>query len=455
MLKQGVVRFHYSLHVFIYRIIYKFYHIMIEIEKLCNVTTFQGNAPFEEASTTPTNGEDGSGDPTPPTRKKKPNSRKEKPNCDDFIDAKSKTSIKDLKVGDTIFATINSSIKDKEGKSIRVNPTGFFLVVAVDKNVTKGEYKFTLRSESGTEYKTSKSGIQLRSYSDLQSELEELKKAMEEAEKQEEERKKKEEEKRKAEEEFKAKAIAFAELEPEEKLLKTIESGVTNIWMVGPAGCGKSTIARNVAKQLNLPYLCISCGIGTSATEFVGYKYPERESTKFSEYYNKPSVILIDEFTALDPAVAQVCNAALANGEIETTTGLVHRHPECIIIATSNTFGNGADRQYVANNQLDASTIDRFVGGIIDVNYSDKFESQYDEEVVSYVNTLRRIIKDEQLRRIASTRMIQAGHTMKNNYFADWKDRLIINWSDNEKRIVYDHLNNSLSINNQYQKYAA
>lgn len=448
MLKQGVVRFHYSLHVFIYRIIYKFYHIMIEIEKLCNVTTFQGNAPFEEASTTPTNGEDGSEDPVSPTEK-------EKPNYDDFIDAKSKTLIKDLKVGDTIFATINSSIKDKEGKSVRVNPTGFFLIVAVDKNVTKGEYKFTLCSESGTKYKTSKAGIQLRSYSDLQSKLEELKKAMEEAEKQEEEKRKKEEEKRKAEEEFKAKAIDFAKLEPEEKLLKTIESGVTNIWMVGPAGCGKSTIARNVAKQLNLPYLCISCGIGTSATEFVGYKYPERESTKFSEYYNKPSVILIDEFTALDPAVAQVCNAALANGEIETTTGLVHRHPECIIIATSNTFGNGADRQYVANNQLDASTIDRFVGGIIDVNYSDKFESQYDEEVVSYVNSLRCIIKDEQLRRIASTRMIQAGHTMKNNYFADWKDRLIINWSDNEKRIVYDHLNNSLSINNQYQKYAA
>lgn len=400
---------------------------MIEIEKLHNVATFKGKPPFEGASTTPTNGEDGSGDPVSPTGK-------EKPNYDDFIDVKSKTSVKDLKAGDTIFATINSSIKDKEGKPIRVNPTGFFLVVAVDKNVTKGEYKFTLRSESGTEYKTSRSGIQLRSYSDL----------------------KKEEEKRKVEEEFKAKAIAFTELEPEEKLLKTIESGVTNIWMVGPAGCGKSTIARNVAKQLNLPYLCISCGIGTSATEFVGYKYPERESTKFSEYYNKPSVILIDEFTALDPAVAQVCNAALANGEIETTTGLVHRHPECIIIATSNTFGNGADRQYVANNQLDASTIDRFVGGIIDVNYSDKFESQYDEEVVSYVNTLRRIIKDEQLRRIASTRMIQAGHTMKNNYFADWKDRLIINWSDNEKRIVYDHLNNSLSVNNQYQvKYAA
>ena len=77
-----------------------------------------------------------------------------------------------------------------------------------------------MRSESGTEYKTSKSGIQLRSYSDLQSKLEELKKAMEEAEKQEEERMKKEEEKRKAEEEFKAKAIDFAKLEPEKNYLR-------------------------------------------------------------------------------------------------------------------------------------------------------------------------------------------------------------------------------------------
>lgn len=44
---------------------------MIEIEKLQNITTFQGNAPFEEASTTPTNGEDGSGDPVSPTEEVK------------------------------------------------------------------------------------------------------------------------------------------------------------------------------------------------------------------------------------------------------------------------------------------------------------------------------------------------------------------------------------------------
>lgn len=117
--------------------------------------------------------------------------------------------------------------------------------------------------------------------------------------------------------------------------------------------------------------------------------------------------------TALDPSVAQVINAALANGEIETTTGTVLRHPECIIIATSNTFGNGADRQYVANNQLDASTIDRFTGAIIEVDYSVKYESQFDHEVVDYIYLLRNCIKINSLRRIASTRMIQAAEKMK------------------------------------------
>ena len=197
-------------------------------------------------------------------------------------------------------------------------------------------------------------------------------------------------------------------------------------------------MTRQIATELGLPYLCISCGIGTSSTEFIGYKYPTRESTKFAEYYSKPSIILLDEFTALDPAVAQICNAALANDEIETTTGTVYRDPNCIIIATSNTFGSGASRQYVANNQLDASTIDRFVGGIIEVSYSELYESRYDTEVVNYVNKLRDIIKSYDFRRIASTRMIQAGCALKKAYVKDWKDQLIINWSKEEKRVVME-----------------
>ena len=94
----------------------------------------------------------------------------------------------------------------------------------------------------------------------------------------------------------------------------------------------------------------------------------------------------------------------------------------------------------MANNQLDASTIDRFTGGIIEVNYSVDYESQYDTDVVNYVWKLREIIKECNLRRVASTRMIQSGHLMKKAYFKNWKEMLITNWTDSEKEMVNKEL---------------
>lgn len=337
----------------------------------------------------------------------------------------SKTNPKELEVGDQFFGSITTTKKNEAGKKSRYKPIDYWKVIKKEKNEATGNTSFTVENPQGEKYKTSPGGINMQNPSEHQEKLRKLAEKLKAEE---------EEKKRKAEEE--AKMIDMSKLQPHEQLKRLIEAGMRNIWMVGPAGCGKSTMARMTAKELNLPYLCISCGIGTSATEFLGYKYPTRESTKFAEYYAKPSIILIDEMTALDPAVGQVLNAALANDEIETTTGLVSRNPECIIIATSNTFGSGASRQYVANNQLDASTIDRFIGGIIEVDYSVDYESQYDVDVVNYVWKLRECIKACNIRRIASTRMIQSGTRMKKAYFKNWKDMLICNWTDTEREIV-------------------
>lgn len=341
-----------------------------------------------------------------------------------IIDAKSKASIKDLKKGDKFYGSILTTIKDPNtDKKVRTEIIDTFTV----ESMGNGGGNVVVKNSVGKHFKTSRKGIKFKSKNglkdllDIRNKIEEELKAQEEYQRQLEE-----------------KQIDFSKADTSTRLLRTVEAGIKNIWLCGPAGCGKSTLTRQLADQLGLPSLCISCGIGTSSTEFLGYKYPTRESTRFAEYYSKPSVILLDEFTALDPAVAQICNAALANGEIETTTGTVYRDPNCIIIATSNTYGGGASRQYVANNQLDASTIDRFVGGIIEVDYSEEYESQYDYEVVEYVNNLRSIIKDYDLRRVASTRMIQAGTALKHNFVKNWKQQLIINWSDNEKQIVYN-----------------
>lgn len=332
----------------------------------------------------------------------------------------SNTNVHDLKPGNIFYG----SIKYNNPKGKQQAQQGIFLILTSEVKGKKGQSReYTMTNCTGQEYKVCSGAIKIANIADLKKK-----------------KKIKKEEEEKEKEELKKIQFSFSSLEPEDKLKSLIKAGMNNIWMVGPAGCGKSTIARNTAKELDIPYLCISCGIGTSATEFTGYKYPTREATKFAEFYAKKSIILIDEMTALDPSVAQVINAALANGEIETTTGTVLRHPECIIIATSNTFGNGADRQYVANNQLDASTIDRFTGAIIEVNYSVKYESQFDHEVVDYIYLLRDCIKINSLRRIASTRMIQAAEKMKKVGMSDWKDMLIINWSDTEKNIVKQYI---------------
>lgn len=348
-------------------------------------------------------------------------------NNENILDAKSKISIRDIKKGQKFYGTITTTVKDpKTGKKVRTQITSTFEMLDNKRNTDRLLVKDI---EDGNIYNTSRRGTKLLSKT-LSVEEQKVKQALEEA-------LAKVEKERKLMQEL---GIRFSSTDTPTRIKRTIEAGIKNIWLCGPAGSGKSMMTRQVAAELGLPYLCISCGIGTSSTEFVGYKYPTRESTKFAEYYSKPSIILLDEFTALDPAVAQICNAALANDEIETTTGTVYRDPNCIIIATSNTFGGGASRQYVANNQLDASTIDRFIGGIIEVNYSESFESQYDSEVVDYVNSLRKIIKTYDFRRIASTRMIQAGCALKKAYVMDWKDQLIINWSNEERRVVMEHL---------------
>ena len=340
----------------------------------------------------------------------------------------------DLEEGDVFYGT--AAHQGKNNKNTKSQ--GIFMVLKAEEASKNKSKVFTIQDICGNIFKSNQGGIHIIKIEKEQKRKQTEQKALEHFGKGETRKKflEKKQEEIKKEKELKKIQFNFSSLTAEEKLNKLISSGMNNIWMVGPAGCGKSTMVRNVAKELDIPYLCISCGIGTSATEFVGYKYPTRESTKFAEYYAKKSIILIDEMTALDPAVAQVLNAALANDEIETTIGLVHRNPECIIIATSNTFGNGADRQYVANNQLDSSTIDRFVGGIIEVDYSSEYESKFDSEVLHYVWNLRKCIKQNALRRIASTRMIQAANQMKNIGIQDWKDLVIVNWSESEKAIV-------------------
>lgn len=221
-----------------------------------------------------------------------------------------------------------------------------------------------------------------------------------------------------------------------EQVMRLIDAGQRNFYLYGPAGTGKTTQCQMIAEELGIPCTILSCSAGTSPAEITGFKYPEPRPSAISAAIGQPGIIVFDELTMLDPAVAAVANALLANDTITTSTGTVKRHRKCTIIATANTIGDGATRQYIGNNQLDAATLDRFVGGYFEVQYSAAYErANTDPEVRQYVELLRQVIEQHGLERIASTRAIQAGERWKRAGM-DWRKAITAQWTPEEIALI-------------------
>ena len=144
-------------------------------------------------------------------------------------------------------------------------------------------------------------------------------------------------------------------------LLQTLAVGL-NVLLVGPAGTGKTTAARKAAEALGLGFSCLSVGPQTSKSDLLGFVDAGgtyRESM-FVQAYRDGGVFLLDEIDAGNAGVLTVLNAALAGDVMATPIGMVSRSPRFLTVAGANTYGQGASRQYVGRNQLDAATLDRF-----------------------------------------------------------------------------------------------
>lgn len=178
----------------------------------------------------------------------------------------------------------------------------------------------------------------------------------------------------------------------------------TNPFLVGPAGSGKTTLATQVAQTLKRKFYAENRV--TSEYKLLGYmdatgKYVR---TQFREAYEKGGVFLLDEVDASDPDVLTTFNSALANGMCPFPDKLVQAHKDFVALAAGNTYGRGADRQYVGRNQLDAATLDRFV--VIDVDYDEVAELAWaaDDDWTLYVQQVRKAVTDEKVRHIVSPR---------------------------------------------------
>lgn len=157
-------------------------------------------------------------------------------------------------------------------------------------------------------------------------------------------------------------------------LVSAIAAGV-NVMLVGPAGSGKTTSAVKAAEALGLKFY----GTGAINSEYKLTGFIDAQgrivSTAFRKAFEEGGVFLFDEMDASLPGALLAFNAALANDWMDFPDQVVKRHPDFRVIAGCNTYGVGADRQYVGRNQLDAASLDRYV--VLDWDYDEALESSF------------------------------------------------------------------------------
>jgi MoxR-like ATPase len=158
-------------------------------------------------------------------------------------------------------------------------------------------------------------------------------------------------------------------------VLQALQDG-ENVWMVGPAGGGKTTIAKQCAEALGVAYGGIGLSVTRPVSDILGYRdAPGRyQDTEFRRVYEHGGVFLFDECDNGNPNTLVLVNEAIDNESMSFPDRRVNKHKDCFILAGANTYGTGADKQYVGRMQLDASFLDRFSDAVVD--YDEALEDQ-------------------------------------------------------------------------------
>jgi len=201
-----------------------------------------------------------------------------------------------------------------------------------------------------------------------------------------------------------------------QEIIVWVRAGIA-VNLVGPAGSGKTTACEQVARHLGLAFRFTSAV--RQEHKLLGFidAGGTYHRTAFRDAYELGGLFLFDEIDASSAEALVAFNSALANGICDFPDGPVRAHADFRAIAAANTFGRGADRQYVGRNQLDAATLDRFA--VVEFDYDAALEQRlaanafrsaggHDEAILSnwvrFVQRVREIVAQQKVRHVVSPR---------------------------------------------------
>jgi MoxR-like ATPase len=182
-----------------------------------------------------------------------------------------------------------------------------------------------------------------------------------------------------------------------------------HVMLVGPTGGGKTTAAMHAAQALRdaegapLTFYARPCTMTDVSSDWFGYNSSHGyEPSLFRRAYENGGLFVAEEIDAGNPSITTGIHMAVENGVGAFPDRMVKMHQDFRFVSTANTWGHGADRQYVGRNPLDAATLDRFWQ--MDWEYDEQLEralavanaaavgAEHEKaahEWVSYVQTIR------------------------------------------------------------------
>lgn len=210
-----------------------------------------------------------------------------------------------------------------------------------------------------------------------------------------------------------------------------------NILMVGPAGCGKSTLAEQVAEALGLRYGFLSLTSGASEAWILGRWTAKGEfvQAQFFDFYRNGGTFCFEEIGACDPNITMLLNVALEQGYMYNpmTGEKVFRHKDFVCLACDNTFLKGGNAQYTARMRQDAAFIRRFDCAVYALDYLPEVEKQVcpDTGLRKKLQKARKFIAEKGALEIISTGTMKKAYELKTQGVAELEimKRITCSWA--------------------------
>lgn len=178
------------------------------------------------------------------------------------------------------------------------------------------------------------------------------------------------------------------------------------VMLIGPAGSGKNHVIAQIAKAFGQKmYYTNNVSNEFKLTGFIDAGGNYRD-TEFYKAFKYGGIFFLDEIDNSDPSALIIINSALANGYMAFPHETIEKHPIFRMIAAANTWGKGADLQYIGRTALDGATLDRFDNIFFD--YDRKLEKALypNRQVLEFMWAFRDSVEKSKIPHIISTRGI-------------------------------------------------